>query len=68
MRWRGIGLAMLVLAVSITGCNLRAHPPSALGFFVPSQDPSQVDALASSLDVQVQEIQQCIVLNLILAG
>lgn len=58
MRWREIGLATLVLllVVSVAGCNLRAHPASGLGFFVPSQNPSDVNALASSLDVEAQGI------------
>ncbi|MGA2520291.1 MAG: glycosyl hydrolase [Acidimicrobiales bacterium] len=45
---------MLVLVVSISGCNLRAHPGNALGFFVPSQSPGDVTALAGRLGVEVE--------------
>jgi len=45
---------VLVLALSLTACNLRAHPASALGFFVPSQSPASVAALADQLGVEVE--------------
>jgi hypothetical protein len=49
---------VLVLALALTACNLRAHPASGLGFFVPSQSPGDVAALADHLGVPVEGISQ----------
>jgi len=55
MRRGGIGVALAVLALStVTGCSLPVVSSNALGFFVSSQSPSDVNALANRLGVQVQ--------------
>jgi len=57
MRRGGFGVALLVLALSmITGCGLPVASSNGLGLFVSSQSPSDVEALANHLGVQVQGI------------
>ncbi len=57
MRRGGIGAALLVVALStVSGCGLPHVGSSALGFFVSSQSPGDVDALAGRLGVEVQGI------------
>jgi hypothetical protein len=54
MRRGGIGAALLVLALSLAGCSLPKGSPNALGFFVSSQSPGDVNTLASHLGVPVE--------------
>jgi hypothetical protein len=57
MRRGGTGVALVVLTLSLlAGCSLHRVGSSALGFFVSSQQPSDVNALASRLGVSVQGI------------
>ena len=57
MRRGGIGVALLVLALStVAGCSVPGVGSSALGLFVSSQKPSDVLSLATRLGVQVQGI------------
>jgi len=57
MRRGGIGVALFVLALStVTGCSLPVGSSNALGLFVSSQSPSDVNALAGKLGVAVQGI------------
>jgi hypothetical protein len=57
MRKGGLGAALMALVLTmVAGCNLHAHGSSALGFFVPSQSPTDVYRLADQLGVQVQGI------------
>ena len=55
MRRVAVGAALLVLTLSaLAGCSVTPVGPTALGFFVSSQSPGDVLALANSLGVQVQ--------------
>jgi hypothetical protein len=57
MRRGGIGAGLVVLALStVTGCGLPHASSNALGLFVSSQSPTDVQALAKRLGVQVQGI------------
>ncbi len=57
MRRGGIGAASVVLALSlVAGCGLPHVGSSALGFFVSSQSPGDVQALANQLGVEVEGI------------
>ncbi|HLN41181.1 MAG TPA: glycosyl hydrolase [Acidimicrobiales bacterium] len=57
MRRGAIGAALMVLALStVAGCGLPHVASNALGFFVPSQSPGDVDALATHLGVEVEGI------------
>ena len=57
MRRGGTGAALAVLALSVlAGCSLHRVGSTALGFFVSSQRPSDVTALAGRLGVDVQGI------------
>ena len=53
---RGGWVALVALAVTLVGCNLKTQSAEALGFFVPSQSPADVTALATRLGVQVEGI------------
>lgn len=52
----GVALVVLVALSTVTGCGLPVASSNGLGLFVSSQTPSDVDALASDLGVQVQGI------------
>ncbi|HTT87559.1 MAG TPA: hypothetical protein VMF60_09345, partial [Acidimicrobiales bacterium] len=55
MRRVGSGAALLALALSmLAGCSVPSVGSTALGFFVSSQSPGDVLALAKQLGVQVQ--------------
>ncbi len=57
MRRGAVAVAVVGLALStLGGCTLPHVGSTALGFFVPSQSVSDVDALASHLGVQVEGI------------
>ncbi len=57
MRRGGLGVALVVLALStVTGCSLPHASSNALGFFVSSQSPKDVGALAGHLGVSVQGV------------
>jgi hypothetical protein len=57
MRRGAIGVAVLVLALStMAGCGLPHSSANALGLFVSSQSPGDVQSLARRLGVQVQGI------------
>ncbi len=57
MRRGAIGVALVVVALStVTGCSLPVGSANALGFFVSSQSPHDVDALANHLGVPVEGI------------
>ena len=57
MRRGGTRVALIALALALlAGCSLHRVGSSALGFFVSSQQPSDVNALASRLGVSIQGI------------
>lgn len=57
MRRGGIGVGLFVLTLSaVTGCGLPHARSNALGLFVSSQSPNDIEALATRLGVQVQGI------------
>ena len=57
MRRGAIGAALVALALStVTGCSLPVNSANALGFFVSSQSPNDVEALANHLGVPVEGI------------
>jgi hypothetical protein len=50
-------VAIVVMALAtVTGCNVPKASSNALGFFVSSQSPGDVEALANHLGVQVEGI------------
>src|ERR1700722_14993405 len=56
MRRGGIGAAVVLALSMVAGCSLPHVPSNALGLFVGSQSPGDVDALAGRLGVAVQGI------------
>jgi hypothetical protein len=57
MRRGGMGAAAILLALSmLAGCSLPHVPSNALGLFVGSQSPGDVEALAGHLGVQIEGI------------
>jgi len=58
MRRGGLGVALSLLALTtvLAGCSLPVGSSNGLGFFVSSQSPADVEALATHLGVEVEGI------------